>query len=235
MTNNCLGNCSFHGYCVYVANKGLVCVCSRNYDGLYCSISTLVCSSYPCLNNGTCLADSRNSSLYKCQCDGFHYGTNCENQINYCKNTSCSGHGTCSMVKNRATCACFNMYTGTSCETTSMQLIITKIVITSSGVIAIITVISTYLLMFVCDLDKYFELFCRGNVQMRMALNKTLGTIPTRRKKKDEIKNPYAVIVKHVYIPHSGQVAPSTSVLSLDRMTPFSYKESTTRENSYIN
>jgi hypothetical protein len=152
--NDCLTNCSQKGECKLINNSSLLCECVQHFSGATCNIDSRPCHSYPCLNNGSCSNLANNS--YACRCDQFYTGTNCEIQVDVClrSNETCSGHGTCVDVNHRASCVCFYMYSGDKCEIESGKVKLVQTVTSLSTIIAIIMILSTYLVMIFMDVTR---------------------------------------------------------------------------------
>ncbi|XP_071443305.1 cubilin [Hetaerina americana] len=74
------------------------------------------CSSYPCLNGGTCFA--LNPTAISCRCLPGFEGLRCERQ-NPCQSNPCQNGGTCRSSSNTTgfTCQCSREYTGEYCQT----------------------------------------------------------------------------------------------------------------------
>ncbi|CAF0973724.1 unnamed protein product [Brachionus calyciflorus] len=155
-------NCSNNGNCILDQNSKYVCECQKNYAGSNCQINTLPCASYPCRNNGSCL-DNLLNKTYSCECSLknetlLFYGQNCENKIDVCANETCSNRGYCYDTKDEAKCKCFTYYSGDKCEEKSKELKAIEAVITTSAIIAIITICLTYGMIVINDL---LNIFCR--------------------------------------------------------------------------
>ena len=166
--SGCVVNCSNNGMCKFVSNT-FFCLCDYSYfTGYACQTDTRPCSSNPCLNNATCVDYSNaksfnmsstignNSSEFYCFCDEYHEGSNCEIEKNICQNETCSSNGNCVAVNNKAKCNCFSMYSGDRCETESAALKTVKAIISTTSIIAILTLIFFYCLIIVMDIIKYF-------------------------------------------------------------------------------
>jgi len=150
---DCLLNCSNHGECVLNLYGKFVCNCQSNFTGSSCNIDKRICSSQPCLNNGTC-EDIIDGQMYShnCTCALFYYGTYCQFKEDVCKDEKCSLNGLCVDVQNEPTCKCFKFYSGTKCEIESQGLKTTKSIVSTSSILAIIILISFYLLFIFLDL-----------------------------------------------------------------------------------
>ena len=158
---DCLSNCSNHGLCVLTNDNKFVCSCEQNFGGQKCQMDLRPCSSGPCLNNGTCYDHTVNSSLlnsFLCECDQYHYGTNCEMSIDVCVNETCSNKGICYDVGYQPTCKCFKFYSGEKCEIESSEMKTIKAFLSTSSIIAICILIGLYILFFLCDIARYFDM-----------------------------------------------------------------------------
>lgn len=153
----CLVNCSRNGQCVFNNQSQLICSCFGTYIGSSCQVDSDPCSTSPCLNNGECVKtynSNTKSYAFTCNCDEFHYGTRCENRVDLCmNNTSCLPHGRCAMNASFVPiCQCFQMYSGDECEIESHSLKSIKKIISTTSILAIITIVLTYSLVLLSDL-----------------------------------------------------------------------------------
>lgn len=153
----CLVNCSRNGQCVFNNQGQLICSCFGTYVGSSCQVDLDPCSTSPCLNNGECVKtynSSTKSYEFTCNCDKFHYGTRCENRVDLCmNNTSCSPHGRCVMNASFVpVCQCFQMYSGDECKIESHSLKSIKRIISTTSMLAIITIVLAYSLVLLSDL-----------------------------------------------------------------------------------
>jgi hypothetical protein len=167
--NGCILNCSNKGLCKFdlFTNK-YICLCKSIYSSGYaCQIDTRPCSSNPCLNNATCVDylnhEKSNSSSFRCECDKYHRGTNCESEIDICQNETCSSNGNCYNLNNKAKCKCFSMYSGEKCELESNELKTNKLVISYSTKAAILIVILFYSCFVLMDISTYLCKKHRGH------------------------------------------------------------------------
>ncbi|CDW52306.1 EGF domain containing protein [Trichuris trichiura] len=73
------------------------------------------CLSKPCMNGGTCSSDGL---YYFCDCKPGFKGFQCEQQVKYCENDTCSPNGECQNVTALMTyrCHCRTPYAGRHCE-----------------------------------------------------------------------------------------------------------------------
>jgi lipopolysaccharide/colanic/teichoic acid biosynthesis glycosyltransferase len=93
-----------------------------------------------------------NTSSYYCECDRYYYGRNCEQKINICENETCSNHGICKDINHEAKCECFKSYSGDKCEIESDEKKTIEKVVSTATIIAIITIISLFLLVLAVDI-----------------------------------------------------------------------------------
>ena len=127
--SSCLVNCSNNGICLFdTYTQKYLCRCLTNFVGPSCQTDTRACSSYPCLNNATCLNYPVNgsSSTFKCVCDTNYFGTYCENKVDLCENRKCSNKGYCFINSTDSPyCKCFIGYSGNQCdiELTSAKIV----------------------------------------------------------------------------------------------------------------
>ena len=154
----CLGNCSNNGQCAYsLSLKAFTCMCSPNYKGVSCSTDIRPCSYRPCLNSGVC--NEMTNVTFKCACSNMFYGDLCQYKVDLCKNRTCSGNGVCmvnSTMQNETYCDCFSLYSGADCEIESDVLKAIKAIISTASILAIIILISFYVLIVIMDITKYF-------------------------------------------------------------------------------
>ena len=173
--SGCVVNCSNNGMCQFVTSK-FICLCDSSYlTGSACEIDTRPCSSNLCLNNGTCVDYSNanrfnmsstignNSTAFYCLCDEYHEGLNCEIKKNICQNETCSSNGNCVDLENKAKCECFRMYSGDRCEIQSVEMQTLKVIITTASIIAFISLILLFCLMFSLDITKCLTKSRKGN------------------------------------------------------------------------
>ncbi|MBI2393664.1 MAG: hypothetical protein HYV09_29065 [Deltaproteobacteria bacterium] len=126
------GTCNGHGACSD-AGGTIGCTCDAGYSGARCEkcdeskgyhadgaggCTTDVCKPDPCSSkpNTRCVAGSSGAS---CVCaTGYHDdGTGACVIDEACGPSTCSGHGTCSVVSGKTTCACEAGWAGLSCAT----------------------------------------------------------------------------------------------------------------------
>ena len=118
-----------------------MCQCFPNFAGRSCQSDTRICSTFPCLNNGTCL-DSilNNTNTFKCQCRANFYGIYCENAVNLCQNETCSENGYCTVNSNEITCRCFLEFSGIQCEVENISIKIVHYVQMSSVLLCFVCI-----------------------------------------------------------------------------------------------
>jgi hypothetical protein len=154
----CLLNCSNNGQCS-VSKGSLVCDCETGYIGDKCHIKSSPCSHKPCLNNGTCFEtwnNNTNTATYFCECVQNAHGVHCENKVNVCQNETCSSNGYCREINNKASCQCFNLYSGINCEIVASERKTYDILISMAAIIAIISICMLYSLVACNDLVNIF-------------------------------------------------------------------------------
>ena len=171
--SDCVSNCSNSGTCKLLNGMKFICECNPNFTGSKCNIDLRPCSQNPCLNYLKCenilnYTDSQlNQNIYsdfKCICKSDLYsGKRCENKVNLCLNETCSNNGICQIINensfNETTeCKCFgtNQYEGSKCETKSSKLVVRETTVKTTYLIAIIILVSTYLLIILSDLHNIF-------------------------------------------------------------------------------
>lgn len=192
--SNCMINCSNHGSCKISSNNMFTCECDSNYAGKSCQSSAKMCNYVRCLNNATCV-DKLDGFSCKCPSDIF-YGTYCENEIDLCANETCSANGYCSVVKHEAKCECFTLYSGDHCEIETVKRKFIKAVVSIASVIAIICVITFYLIVITSDVLKFTV--CREpTVSVRKRnkkLKRTKDKSKNRRSKSTNVQNQKAKV-----------------------------------------
>jgi len=137
-----------------------ICQCDQYKTGKACQTDLRPCSSNPCLNNGSC-SDimNNNETSFQCICQSnLYYGTYCENKVDVCLNTTdlcIMGQGYCILNGTQPACKCLKGYSGTKCEIQSTSLVVTKAIINSSSIVAIIVFVSFLILILFFDYTKY--------------------------------------------------------------------------------
>jgi hypothetical protein len=165
---NCLLNCSNRGSCIFDTVE-FKCNCFKHYTGAVCEYDMRKCSSQICLNNGTCtdLIDSKKQYYFKCDCMETFAGKHCEIPLDICENVTCSSNGYCVKEENKPVCKCFYLYSGLLCEFEANSRRIIRGVITSSTIIAIVTVLSVYLLVVFND---FVNVFLKNQIPARQVV-----------------------------------------------------------------
>ncbi|XP_059172114.1 uncharacterized protein LOC131953095 [Physella acuta] len=109
-TNPCNAN---HSSCTDLY-RDYTCVCDPGYYGKNCSVSDILCQSYPCRHGGTCV---QLSNSYTCQCGRSYTGTNCSTELDHCQPSPCLNGGSCLSYNLGYRCSCLSGYYGNRCET----------------------------------------------------------------------------------------------------------------------
>ncbi|XP_067663318.1 protocadherin Fat 1-like isoform X2 [Haliotis asinina] len=76
-----------------------------------------ICSSHPCMHDGTCVYSGLNS--FTCQCKARYLGSKCEVDTNPCQDSPCLHQGQCikdTEVPNGFSCKCQGKFQGKKCE-----------------------------------------------------------------------------------------------------------------------
>ena len=81
---------------------------------------------------------------------------NCETPIDICHNVTCSSNGYCVKEESKPLCKCFNFYSGELCEQEAHSRRIIRGVITSSTIIAIVTILCLFMWVLFNDLTNAF-------------------------------------------------------------------------------
>ena len=149
-------SCSLQGYCVRdPTTMQYSCACVDFKTGFDCNSDLRPCFSSPCLNMGVCTDFSNQTQLnatrnnYTCECIHPYYGSQCQNKINICENVNCSGNGLCQDMGNSTKCKCFMGFIGDKCETETAKLKTIKNIISTTTIVAYLT-LGVFLLMVLC-------------------------------------------------------------------------------------
>jgi hypothetical protein len=156
--SSCLANCSNQGICILNSDQQFICQCNLFKTGTACQNDLRPCSSGPCLNGGIC-SDTNNGTTFQCTCkDSTFFGTNCENKLDLCKNsTLCvSDQGYCITNDTRPACKCKIGFSGLKCEIVSSSLAVTKSIVNAATLITFIVFVCLILLIVVFDVSKYY-------------------------------------------------------------------------------
>ena len=172
---DCLLNCSNNGVCaielVYVLGQGELkvgCDCNEHFDGSACEEDMRICASSPCVNNATCVDVISNTTYdFECQCAPFYVGLYCENEIDVCANETCSLNGRCSNVNKQPVCECFELYSGEHCQIESNTIKAIKTARFTTSLLAILILVSFYLLFILLDLCTWYEKRHRVNTPFK--------------------------------------------------------------------
>ncbi|CAF1012454.1 unnamed protein product [Brachionus calyciflorus] len=162
--NDCLTNCSNQGVCKYFKNiNKYKCDCDVGFFGDSCNKDLNPCSSNPCLNDGVCTHISKSS--FKCECSSNYYdGDFCEKEIDLCQNETCSSQGRCTVQNQKSKCICFKSFYGDKCQNESYELIVTKRIIKTASIIAIIVLVTFFLILILFDIT---NIFCPSKKKLR--------------------------------------------------------------------
>ena len=155
----CLTNCSQNGDCIFdTTTQTFSCKCLPHFKGSSCQNDERPCSSYPCLNNATCINTNMNNSRlsFTCECQKENYGSYCENKINLCEYKNCSSNGYCRVSDLKAECKCLINYYGENCEYEASQIKMIKNVQTTSLAICFTTICVFCLIIILNDVSNIF-------------------------------------------------------------------------------
>ncbi|CAF1078056.1 unnamed protein product [Brachionus calyciflorus] len=155
--NNCLKNCSNRGKCIFFeSKKKYLCECDVGFYGESCQKDSNPCSSNPCLNKGLCVTLEKSS--FKCECLSDYYGGEfCEQELDLCQNVTCSSQGRCLVQNHKPRCICYSSYHGEKCQFESNEGKIRKQIIKTASIIAIIILISFFLILIGIDLCSFLN------------------------------------------------------------------------------
>ena len=116
--------CSGHGVCkLFGSTPG--CLCEPGWRGEVCDIPCpgLTDSGKPCNGNGNCMIDyAEDPPSTTCDCRNKFIGSACEYECPG-DGDACTGHGTCMVQNNKATCICQTGmldWVGTGCNCTDL-------------------------------------------------------------------------------------------------------------------
>ena len=167
----CLVNCSNNGVCLLdTITQTYMCQCNANFVGQLCQTDTRICSTFPCLNNSTCLdLNLNNASSFKCQCGSNFYGINCENAVDLCLNETCSGNGYCTSNRSEISCCCFIGFSGMQCELEKNSVKILHYVQNSSVSLCLTCIIVTICIILLNDMCSLFIAKEKGKSQQKKA------------------------------------------------------------------
>ncbi|KFV73427.1 Protein crumbs 1, partial [Dryobates pubescens] len=101
-----------HFECVDSVN-GYTCKCQTGLNGEGCQTESSVCSSHPCLNNGTCVEGPGD---YSCICQPGFTGANCRDNIDECASNPCQNGAICRDRVDEYSCFCVPGFQGYNCE-----------------------------------------------------------------------------------------------------------------------
>ncbi|KFU90515.1 Crumbs 1, partial [Chaetura pelagica] len=93
--------------------NGYTCKCQTGLTGEGCQTKSSVCSSHPCLNNGTCV---EGPGGYSCICQPGFSGADCGDNIDECASSPCQNGAICRDRVNEYSCFCVPGFQGYNCE-----------------------------------------------------------------------------------------------------------------------
>jgi hypothetical protein len=179
----CLSNCSGNGICSLTSSLKFECYCQDHYKGIACEENLHPCAQKnACMNGGKCTEFSDNGTpekLFKtCNCTKKYYGNNCENKIDICANTTCSGHGKCYENETLPACECYKGYLGDKCDEKSEALVALQKKVTTFSYIAFVAMGLCYLSFVLMDL-------------LKIVMNNDVSRIPRKKVKGNPIRYLY--------------------------------------------
>ncbi|CAM4885008.1 unnamed protein product [Rotaria socialis] len=138
-----------------VGDVGYKCDCPPKTSGDHCQKSEFP-SAY-CLNGGSLfqLYDRHNKSIEKCICPAGFRGEHCEENIDNCKEITCSTHGICEDGIEKYACSCFDGFYGINCERKHVQTVLLQAASRSFGVVAILLIATIAGLVVASDIHTY--------------------------------------------------------------------------------
>jgi len=122
---------------------------------------------------------TQNSTLFTCKCGNVYYGTNCENRIDLCLNSTCvSGQGYCKMTGTATTCKCLNGYEGENCQEKSASLKIQNTIVSIASILAFLVIGLFWSFILLMDYLKYFVIKDTNVKNKNKMKNKSENLIP---------------------------------------------------------
>ena len=91
---------------------------------------------------------------FRCDCQNFYYGQNCQFKIDICADKLCSSNGRCFDNSSVPTCSCFKYFSGENCEIKSETLKVMKTTSKNMANVAITVLCLFYISIVVMDLSK---------------------------------------------------------------------------------
>ena len=110
--------CFNGGTCVRQDQNSFTCQCPPSYSGPSCKLNSIgSCASRPCQRDGLCVPFTNGTNDYKCQCQDWTIGKNCEVVFNPCSRVNCQNNGVCLKKRTLAyECNCTSEWTGATCN-----------------------------------------------------------------------------------------------------------------------
>lgn len=103
--------CTAPGFECVDSPSGYTCRCQLDGEG--CQAESSVCSSQPCLNNGTCVEAAGG---FRCLCLPGFSGATCGDDIDECASGPCRNGAICRDSAGQYSCFCVPGFQGSNCE-----------------------------------------------------------------------------------------------------------------------
>jgi len=139
---------------------------------------------------------------FECLCQFGWTNIHCETEINYCENVQCLNGGVCRSLFLNYSCECLGTsYSGRDCQIVERSTVIRQAVSKSFGYIAIVSITSAFMFVFIMDVLKY----CFGIDPIKDELEKK------RRKKQAKKVKRRPLIQRSVNVNAPVQPVPRTT------------------------